>query len=85
LQYAHPPQELVAELRQRPGVTSIQITFHEDRPPQSHSMPPGGFRLAIVNCYDLEAGRSVRERLALAFWSTQQLVAKRPRRQAKTA
>jgi len=85
LQYVHPPRDLVAELLARPGVTSIQITFHEDRPPQAHSMPPGGFRLAIVNCLDLEVGRSVRDKLALAFWSTQQLVAKRARRQAKTA
>jgi hypothetical protein len=26
-------------------------------------MPPGGFRLAIVNCHDLDAGRAVRETL----------------------
>jgi hypothetical protein len=27
-------------------------------------MPPGGFRLAIVNCWDLAVGLLVRERLA---------------------
>jgi hypothetical protein len=53
---------------------SVQITFHEDRPPASHSMPPGGFRLAIVNTRDLELGRQVRQQLALSFWSTQQLI-----------
>jgi hypothetical protein len=26
-------------------------------------MPPGGFRLAIVNCFDLEVGRAAREKL----------------------
>jgi hypothetical protein len=26
-------------------------------------MPPGGFRLAIVNCVNLEAGMHARERL----------------------
>jgi hypothetical protein len=64
-------------------VTSIQITFHEDKPMNAHSMPPGGFRLAIVNCWDLDAGKQARERLALRFWATQKIVPRRPRR--KTA
>ncbi len=80
VQYRHPPLELVGELRQTAGVTSIQITFHEDRPPASHSMPPGGFRLAIVNCLDLDIGRKVREKLALSFWSAQSLLPVRGRR-----
>lgn len=74
VQYAHPPADVVDRLSEIEGVSSIQITFHEDRPPASHSMPPGGFRLAIVNTFDLEIGRRVREELALSFWSTQQLV-----------
>ena len=40
-------------IRRMPGVTSVQITFHEDRDPDRHAMPPGGFRLAIVNGFDL--------------------------------
>lgn len=80
VQYHHPPQELVAELRQTPGVSSIQITFHEDKPPRAHSMPPGGFRLAIVNCWNRETGFSVREKLALSYWSTQQLLQRRRHR-----
>ena len=82
IQYRHPHPELVDSLRREPEISSIQITFHEDRPPASHSMPPGGFRLAIVNSYDLEAGRRARESLALRFWSTQQLVPGRRRRRA---
>lgn len=78
IQYRHPPADLVEEIRGWPEVTSVQITFHEDRPPSWHAMPPGGFRLAIVNCWDLEVGRRARERLALSFWSTQQL--RSPRR-----
>jgi hypothetical protein len=74
VQYRHPSQDLVDKLRATDGVESIQITFHEDRPPASHSMPPGGFRLAIVNTFDLELGRRMRQELALSFWSTQQLV-----------
>ncbi len=81
VRYRHPPADLVDELRATPGVTSIQITFHEDREPSAHSMPPGGFRLAIVNGPDLEAGRAVRDKLALGFWSTQQLL---PRRRGGT-
>jgi hypothetical protein len=57
----------VEALRSRPGVSSIQITFDVSRPPEQHSMPPGGFRLAIVNCWDLDAGRAVRERLRRLF------------------
>ena len=41
-----------------PGVSSVQITFHEDRAPEHHAMPPGGFRLAIVNAHSLAAGHA---------------------------
>lgn len=82
IQYSHPPEDLVEEIRALPEVTSVQVTFHQDRPPSWHSMPPGGFRLAIVNTWDLDTGIRARERLALSFWSTQQL---RPRRTRKRA
>jgi hypothetical protein len=61
--YRHPPQALVEEVRAMPSVSSVQITFREDRPPDQHAMPPGGFRLAIVNCHDLAQGRAAREKL----------------------
>ncbi|HEY5597682.1 MAG TPA: hypothetical protein VIK47_02650 [Kiloniellales bacterium] len=77
--YSHPDPELVTDLLGDPAITSIQITFHEDRPPASHSMPPGGFRLAIVNCLDPKAGRAAREKLALTFWSTQTVLTRRSR------
>lgn len=85
IQYRHPPRELVEELLQTPGVSSVQITFHEDKPPRAHSMPPGGFRLAIVNCWDLDTGIKLRARLALSYWSTQQLVQQRKRRPGAAA
>ena len=85
IQYRHPPADLQAELRATPGVTSIQITFHEDRSPASHSMPPGGFRLAIINTWELEIGEAVREKLALSFWSTQHLMKGRRRTAGKGA
>jgi hypothetical protein len=59
--------DAVDALRRLAGVSSVQVTFHEDRPPETHAMPPGGFRLAIVNCWDLAVGLLVRERLALMF------------------
>lgn len=79
VQYSHPPAALVDELRQTPGVSSIQVTFHEDKPPRAHSMPPGGFRLGIVNCWDINTGFAVREKLALSYWSTQHLLQRRKR------
>jgi len=77
LQYRHPDKSLVEDILTHPEISSVQITFHEDRPPTAHSMPPGGFRLAIVNCWDYEAGITARERLALSFWSTQKLYGRR--------
>ena len=61
--YRHPPASLIRDIERQPGVASVQITFHEDKDPAHHPMPPGGFRVAIVNCTDLTAGRQARERL----------------------
>ena len=65
--YRHPPRALVDDVCRTPGVSSVQITFHQDRDPETHAMPPGGFRLAIVNCFELEVGRAGRERLRISF------------------
>jgi hypothetical protein len=65
--YRHPPPELAKDIARMPGVTSVQITFHEDRAPESHAMPPGGFRLAIINGFDLDAASAARERLKVHF------------------
>jgi len=69
--YSSIDSSTIKELRKTPGVLSIQITFHEDRSPRSHAMPPGGFRLAIVNCWLLDSGFKVRDRLASLFQLTQ--------------
>jgi hypothetical protein len=65
--YKKPDDHAVKEFLTWPGISSIQITFHEDRAPELHSMPPGGFRLAVVNCWNLEMGLKVREQLAALF------------------
>jgi hypothetical protein len=66
-EYQHPPAALVEQVRRMPQVSSVQITFHTDRPAAAHPMPPGGFRLGIVNSLDFEAGRAARAALARAF------------------
>ena len=65
--YRHPPAALVEEVRRMPDMSSVQITFHEDKDPAQHAMPPGGFRLAVVNAFSLEAGRAGRELLRRHF------------------
>ncbi len=64
--------ETTSELLKRPNISSIQFTFHNDKPADNHAMPPGGFRLAIVNCWNLQAGFAAREQLARLFHSASQ-------------
>jgi len=66
--YRHPPAGVVEQARGIEGVSSVQISFHEDRDPAHHSMPPGGFRLAVINATALDAGRAAREILRAAAW-----------------
>jgi hypothetical protein len=65
--FRHPPARLIEQVKAMPGVSSVQITFHEDRDPAAHSMPPGGFRLALINAFDLDAGAAAREVLRAHF------------------
>lgn len=63
--YVHPSAEREASYCATPGVSSVQITFMGRRPLAEHPMPPGGFRLAVINCASLPVGlqlRSVMER-----------------------
>lgn len=83
VEYSHPDPGLVKEICARPGISSVQITFHADKPIWAHAMPPGGFRLGIVNCWDLSVGEQARRDLALALWSTHRLIERRSRRRAE--
>jgi hypothetical protein len=65
--YRHPPPALVEEIKRSAGISSVQITFHENLAPERHSMPPGGFRLAVVNGFDLAAAFDARERFKAYF------------------
>lgn len=60
----------VERVRALDEVASVQITFEADRPAEHHAMPPGGFRLAIVNAWSLAAGRRARAALRRAFSSS---------------
>jgi hypothetical protein len=65
--YRHPPPALVAQVQHLAGVSSVQVTFDEDKEPERHAMPPGGFRLAVINAWDLQAGLAGRELLRAHF------------------
>jgi hypothetical protein len=65
--YRHPPADLQRAVRAMPGIESLQITFHETKPPQDHAAPPGGFRLAIINTHELDRGFAARRLLAEGF------------------
>ncbi|HTS41328.1 MAG TPA: hypothetical protein VMH84_12405 [Xanthobacteraceae bacterium] len=65
--YRHPPRALIEDVSLMDDISSVQITFHEQRAPEAHAMPPGGFRLAIVNCWNLESGKAAREKLREFF------------------
>ncbi len=52
-----------ARLAETSGVESIQIVIDDETPAEHYSNPPGGFRVAIVNCWDLAAGKAVRSKL----------------------
>lgn len=65
--FAHPPEALQAKIRAMPEVNSLQITFHEAKPPEDHAMPPGGFRLAVINATALDKARAARRALSGAY------------------
>lgn len=66
-QYHKLPRDPIEIMLEHPDISSIQITFHERKPPEAHAMPPGGFRLAIVNCWDLVIGFEYRQKLVSLF------------------
>jgi hypothetical protein len=63
----HPPEDLQRHIRALPGISSLQITYYENKSGEAHPMPPGGFRLALVNSTDFEAGLAARNMLAQSF------------------
>jgi hypothetical protein len=64
---SHPRAEDQARVRAMPDVASLQITYYETKAGDAHPMPPGGFRLGIVNCWMLQSGFAARRVLAESF------------------
>jgi hypothetical protein len=65
--FVHPPRELQTRIRALPHISSLQITFYDTKEAVDHPMPPGGFRIGIVNAWDLQAGFAAIDELASAF------------------
>lgn len=65
--YHYPSAAKLARYRAIFGVRSLQITFLADVPQSVLAMPPGGFRLAIINCVDNRVGFRLRAMLARDF------------------
>jgi hypothetical protein len=64
--YRRPQADVLARILAEDAINSVQVTFTEDRA-HAQAMPPGGFRLAIVNTRDLAAGLEARRVLAGVF------------------
>jgi len=77
-QFSHPPEAVQKKIRSMPGIKSLQITFHEAKEAAHHAMPPGGFRLAVINATDLNAGLKARDELARAFPGVAMLLDSKP-------
>jgi hypothetical protein len=70
----HPNEKLQELIRAMPHVSSLQITYYESRSDKSHPMPPGGFRLGLINSYDYKAGLAARDLLATGFAGCELLI-----------
>lgn len=66
-EYSAPDTPALECIRALPAVSSVQITFDPAKTRAAHAMPPGGFRLAVINAWDLDAGMAARERLREAM------------------
>ena len=61
--YKKPDKTFIDDLKKQYSISSIQLSFSEDKPHQLHSMPPGGFRNAIVTARILNDGLEARDAL----------------------
>ncbi|KAF9569922.1 hypothetical protein EC968_002447 [Mortierella alpina] len=66
--YLYPSVESMDQVLAEPGIKSVQLSFYADRDASQHHMPPGGFRLAVINATSLEAGFKAREMIHKAIF-----------------
>jgi hypothetical protein len=83
--YAYPTPDMLASYRAERGISSVQITFRADQPQHAHIMPPGGFRLAVINSFSLEAGLRLRAAMARDFGLRESAPAGKPALGASSA
>jgi len=67
VRYQHPPAARLASYCRTRDISSVQVTFLEHVAAAAHAMPPGGFRLAVINSQQLGAALDLRERMARDF------------------
>ena len=65
--YRYPSPDLLKSYAATPRVSSVQITFLQHRPAHEHVMPPGGFRLAVINSANFDAAARLRSLMARDF------------------
>lgn len=65
--YRYPDPAIRTKIMATPGISNVYYSFDEKLPPEYHSMPPGGFRLAVINCHELAVGRTIRRQLMQEF------------------
>lgn len=65
--YRSPRSARILKILSLPSIHSVQIPFHDNRKPEDHAMPPGGFRVGIINTTDLAQGLKARKLLAKAY------------------
>lgn len=70
----HPSADVQKRILAMPHVKSLQVTYYDDRTGEQHAMPPGGFRLAVINCTDLNSGLQARRELAKSFLGVKALL-----------
>ena len=64
---AHPHADSLHAYEATVGVSSIQLPSFDEGRTGAKEMPPGGFRLAVINCFNREVGMRVRTAIAREF------------------
>jgi hypothetical protein len=63
---AYPRADTMRAYEATVGVSSIALPFFDESPTAEHERP-GGVRLAVINCFNLEVGMRVRSAMAREF------------------
>jgi len=66
-EYEVPASKIQDEIRSRPGISSLQITFDPRKANSDHAKPPGGMRLVLINAWDYQTGMFALDEIANHF------------------